>query len=423
MKKIIPDLFNDPNKVRLSFIEYFISFIGLMSVNPFFGTVVNLYMIFFLFILLIIALHRKTTIIDKRIVVILGFAYLLIFIQYFIFGGFSLAGFYLPLSVFYIPFLIYKLIGIKFIYAFLDIMYAIVIFTTPLWLLQSTIPGIDSIFQSAIQIVFPYSFASVPRSLLLFTPAWSDIVFYAGFGIYRNSGLFHEPGAYGVFLVLALVLNTLIGYKLSSKRSIFFLFAAFTTVSTTAYLVLFIFLGTILLKSRANLFLKTFFIFIFFIFSFQLFSNQEFLKEKIIDQYQNQLYAVDFNLGIYSGQSGRFFAFLISMDNFLKYPLTGRGILFATSEKATGEMHIDTSYSYGFMGFFATYGFIFGILYMVLFWRGFLFIEKNFQSDKPLALTGFIVLNLALLTQVFFTSIPIVFLSILGLMANNERNQ
>lgn len=394
-----------------------------MSVNPFFGTVVNYYLLYFFIILLFIGISRKINLFNIRVSLVILSAYVLILIQYFTFGGFSLAGLYLPIITFYVPYLLYRIVGLKLVHAFIKIMFVIVLFTTPLWFLQSFVPAIDSFFLSAIQVAFEFSFASTPRSLLLFTPMWSSIGYYEPFGFYRNSGLFHEPGAYGIFLLLAIILNTIVSEKFTNKKNLAFLFAAFTTISTTAFITLFIFIAFVIAKSKVDFPFKVVFTGLFLAFAIYTYNDQAFLREKIVDQYEYQTYAAEFNLGVYAAHSGRFYGFFVSLDNFLHNPVFGRGILYATSEKATGEMHKEASYSYGFMGFLATYGLFYGLFFLTFFYFGFRYISQINHKSPLFAIIGYITINLSLLTQVFITTAPIVYFFIVGLIEYRNRSK
>lgn len=55
----------------------------------------------------------------------------------------------------------------------------------------------------------------------------------------RNSGPFWEPGAYAIFLNIAILFNIIKTKKIFGKRNLIFITAVLTTLSTTGYLVLF----------------------------------------------------------------------------------------------------------------------------------------------------------------------------------------
>jgi hypothetical protein len=112
-----------------------------------------------------------------------------------------------------------------------------------------------------------------------------------------------------------------------------------------------------------------------------------------------------------SMQRGRFYAFIKAAEVFAQNPITGQGILTATETESVAER---ASFGYGFMGLLARYGLLFGGFYFYFFYKGF---EKAFLSSglkRKDAIIAFIVINLTLLTQPFFLSIPFVGFFIIG---------
>ena len=397
-----------------NFLNYFITVGAIFSVNLFFGTVSNNYLLIFLCFLIITAITRRVKLFDFRIAVFLLFVYLLILIQGLLFGGFSYAAIYTPLILFYVPYLIYQILKEKFLFYFVRVMLWIVIFTTPLWLLQSLVPDFDTLFRTLIEVVFPYSWAPVPRSLLIFTPMWADYGFNSTIGLFRNSGLFHEPGAYGVFLIFALIAQILSNRGNINNTGRVFIFASLTTLSTASYIALFVLLLSYYISNAQNAVKKLVIIVSFTAISFITYQSQEFLGEKITGQFQSQLTLAEMNSGIYVGQSGRFYAFITAYKLFLQNPLTGRGIIYATSEKASGEMHAEASYIYGPMGVMATYGILFAILYFFLIFKG-LNQTILMNPNRTLVIGCFLSMLLAVSSQVFVLTFFMVYFVIIGL--------
>lgn len=396
-----------------SLIDYFITFAVIFSVNPFFGTVGNFYLFVFFVLLFLIAIKRQVKLFDYRIAFLLMTVYLLILVQGLAFGGFSYAALYTPVILFYVPYLIYQILGFRFLAYFVKVMLWIVIFTTPLWLLQSIVPFFDSLFRMLYEVVFPYSWASVPRSILIFTPMWTDAGYNATIGLYRNSGLFHEPGGYGVFLIFALAAQILTNRGQINNIGRIFAIIILTTFSTANYIALFVLLLTYYISHVKDVVQKFVILLVFFTASFVAYQSQEFLGEKVTNQFQAQVSLAEMNSGIYIGQSGRFYAFLTAYKLFLQNPLTGRGIIYATSEKASGEMHTESSYIYGPMGVMATYGLFFAVLYFFLLYKG---IFHSLILNKSLLVFGiFLSFLLAVSSQVFVLTTFVVFLVILGL--------
>ncbi len=392
-----------------------------MAVSPFISKVTNNYLQFFLIILLVVGLHRNKVFFNSKIIVVLLFNYSLLIIQTVSVGGLSYSFIYTPLTVFYIPFLIYKIMGANYFKYFLKVLYIISIYTFILWLMQCLFPFVDMLLKKMMVLVFPYSWAAVPRSLLFYTAAWGEEVFNQTLGIYRNSGVFHEPGAYGVFLCMGFVLNYLINGNFFDRKNSFFLICILSTLSTTAYVVIFLLFLFYLLSSKQALTLKILGIIVFLFVSLQIYEGADFLKDKVQSQYAEQKELAESNAGKNEAKSGRFYAFFTSLNLFLEHPFFGRGIVYATSEKATSEMNKEGSYTYGIVGLLSTYGLFFCVYYLYYFYSGVRILAKK-NNISPLMTFGvFVGIQLSLSTQVFMLSITFVLLFMLGLEHTNKK--
>jgi len=394
--------------------DYLIVILSLFTVSPFINTVTNKYLLVLLVFTLFVSVNRKKRLfIRENLLVVVAF-YVLLIIQSFLYNGFAYAMLYVPLITFYLPYLILQLVGISFFRYLVNVIYVIAIYTTPLWLLQSFVPAIDSLFRLAADFVLPYSFGSVPRSLLIYTAAWSDEIYNSSLGVFRNSGAFHEPGAYGVFLNLAIIINTFFTGTIFNRKNLVFMFCILTTLSTAGFITLFVILFFYLMKMKINWGIKVVAIVVFVFSSLIVYENQEFLQKKIQTQLEDQTYYAKNKLGRYDPHSGRFYAFFTSYELFKEHPFFGRGIMYATSEKASGEMHEGGSYTYGFMGILSNYGIFFGLFYMFNLYRGIKLLGSITKQQKVFIIGCFIALNLALLTQVFITTLVVFILFTLG---------
>lgn len=407
---------------RRKITNYFIVYLAILGVNPFFNNINNLFLFIVAVFCLIISFNRNIRILDSRILFILAIVYSLLIVQFILFKGFSTAMIYFPFVMFYFPYLLYKIFKKEFFVYFIDILYVICLVTTPLWFLQSVVPSFDSFLRNAIDYAYSFGTSSTPRSLIIYTAAWDDHLFNAKLGFYRNSGCFHEPGGYGIFLNLGIVINTFIRGKMFDRRNIVFIFCLLTTLSTAGFITLFIILTTYLWNQKISVFIKLVTISVFVITSYQVYEQEDFLKKKINTQYEDQLYAADKNLGRIEGQSGRFYAFFVSLDRIASNPFFGRGIIYATSEKALGETHKDSSYTYGIMGIMSTYGILFGIFFFRYFYQGFIVLGAVAKQRKNLIIMSFLAINMALSTQFFITTGIFVLIFYLGYYLKREPN-
>jgi hypothetical protein len=401
--------------------NYFIVIFCIAIISPFFSLLQKQMVLGFLAFVFFIGWRRGVRLFEYKIFLLIVFVYGLIFIQNLLYKGMSYSSLYIPLKIFYLPYLIYRMLGIRFLLYLQQIILIIAFYTFPIWLLQCFVSSFDGLLQGLIVKVLPYSWGVVPRSLLFYTAAWGEGVFNQTLGIYRNSGAFHEPGAYGVFLVLAIVINIYVTGKLYNKRNFFLMIALLSTLSTTAYIVLFVLLLADIISRNLNPAVKVISV-LFFIYSgFQVYQSGDFLQEKVNNQFEDQIAAAEQNLGRKQGNSGRFYAFFTSIQLFTEHPLFGRGIAYSSSEKASGEMHKEGSFTYGITGVLATYGLMFCGLFVIGFFRGFKMLSSIAGVPSIFVLFIFIGVNLSILTQIFILSIPFVFIFIVGYLKEDSE--
>ena len=100
-----------------------------------------------------------------------------------------------------------------------------------------------SFFFYALQLVAGESMYAFGKSLNLpssnLIPGYTNFILFSftkGYHDYRNSGFVWEPGSFGCFLVIALMLNLFLNKFKFDKKSIILAIAVITTFSTTSYL-------------------------------------------------------------------------------------------------------------------------------------------------------------------------------------------
>lgn len=191
-----------------------------------------------------------------------------------------------------------------------------------------------------------------------------------------------------------------------------------TTFSTMGYIVLALFLFYAINKHPLfrryilNLALK-FIVLGFFTYSaVNFYKSSEFMGGKIDKRLDEQIESYEQGR---TDARGRFYSVLASARFIVKRPLLGRGII---EQNKYEEIISGSAIGYGFMGLFMRYGLIIGVLYMFFFYKGFLFLCSYFNMPKSFGFFSFILINMTLLTQVFFFHTPFTFLFILGLLSN-----
>ncbi|PZX51294.1 hypothetical protein LV84_03803 [Algoriphagus ratkowskyi] len=103
---------------------------------------------------------------------------------------------------------------------------------------------------------------------------------------FRNSGFVWEPGAYGCFLVIALLFHFMNNYFVMDRNAIILIIATITTISTTAYLALGILM---VLYYRFNEGIISWKMILLSIVGLILFFNLPFLGEKITNIYEEDI--------------------------------------------------------------------------------------------------------------------------------------
>jgi hypothetical protein len=263
------------------------------------------------------------------------------------------------------PYLALRIVGIKFLIVFSDILYIIAIYTTILWLAQNLIPSFDTAIQNLSVYVFPFGTDTMPRSMIFYTAAgFKDWAYLPELGLYRNSGVFHEPGAYAVFLCLAIAVNMIKNGLLFSKKNIFLILVIITTFSTAGFFSLFIIILLYYLdiKRKVQPFISFILLLLMSIIFYFITTNVFFLGEKVVNTYQEET-SRDLN----SETSGRIFSLRKAILVLTENPITGKGIISSVREDMS--LKEDTA-GYGFMSFFSSIGIILSVLFIIYFAKG-----------------------------------------------------
>jgi hypothetical protein len=339
---------------------------------------------------------------NNRVLKFMLLIWIVLLLQSFIFGGFSVALFYKPLMLFLTPYLMFKLIGIKYFKYLFNIIYFFAVFSIPLWLLNNFFPNL---LRKLAGFFWQFNWDVEPRSLLFYTVEFSKAA--SNLNFFRNAGFFHEPGAYSIYLMFAIIINSVFTKEYLSKKNIILMLIMLTTFSTAGYIMLTLFLIVALKDKKMQIGLKPFIIVVMIILTYFLFVNTEFLYKKVSTQYKQQNILLETK--VMRGR-GRFFAFFSTFNYIKQNPLIGRGAITATQYDVLDEY---TATGYGFLDLFLRYGIIIAFIYIYYFMKGMKYL--NYIFDNKEWLIFFIIINLGLLTQAFFYHIPFVMLFIFGL--------
>lgn len=211
------------------------------------------------------------------------------------------------------------ILGRYFFKVYINIIYFFTIISLLIYIPSVLFPGIvDPIINNVSKLIYqPFS-----HSLFSELEARDIIIFnFNQIELNRNSGPFWEPTAFGSFLLIAIFFNTIELGKLYTKKNFIFFAAILSTMSTTTYLALFLFIfyyhSIISTSKKTGRFALLTFLGVVMAFAFY---NVTFLNEKI----NYKLYRTEANIRDFSNRS-RFASALLDLNEFIGSPIWGVG--------------------------------------------------------------------------------------------------
>ena len=210
-------------------------------------------------------------------------------------------------------YLIVKILGKKFISYYVNILYYMAIVSFFFLFPFLLFPSLALFFINSITPVFD-SLDPEHHSIIIY-----NITYNAGY--LKNSGPFWEPGAFAGYLIIAYVFNFFRESAKITKKNIVLFIAILTTLSTTAYLTLFIFFFFVYFKKIKNIVFKIGAITIIILIGIYAYSSFDFLGEKIEKQIK-----VAYIMGIKkSDNTQRFLSILRDIKDLKGHEWIGRG--------------------------------------------------------------------------------------------------
>lgn len=273
---------------------------------------------------------------------------------------------------------VFLILGSRFRYAYLKIMYILAVISLIFWLLYLTtgtvIPGLPW-DKGSTWLVYTYNAGSHGEGISL-----------------RNCGFPWEPGAFGCYLLLTFILfinDIQFLWKNYKKKCIIILITLLTTMSTTAYVAIAI-LGCGYVLLRIKSYWKYVWLAAIVCGCVYIGQNVDFLAEKIISQSEE---ATDANGKFNSTRLGSLLFDLYYID---KHPFVGNG-LHSNTRYADHQTLVrlwqkgkEAQSGNGFSSIIASMGLLFILLY------GYILIKKNKNylstNDLILIFTGLILL-------------------------------
>ena len=212
----------------------------------------------------------------------------------------------------------------------------------------------------------------------------------------RNAGPFWEPGAFAVYLSVALVFIFLSTKSIKNKYVLVFSLAILTTQSTAGYLSLFIFWIWAILSSNTNY--KFFILMIVLVSAFFVYNSAPFMRLKLSESYEQEM-----SQPLTGFTSGRLYSARKSINAIGQHPFIGRGISRRTAYDEYSEFYG----SYGIIDIPARFGLIMGSIYFILFLNS-LRIYASLSNNKNkwlYALGAFFALTPVYLSQGVYLSV------------------
>lgn len=255
-----------------------------------------------------------------------------------------------------IPAMYFCLIGKEYYKYFVRVLYVYALISFVFWGIELMLPSLATILRSLAiwfsgrtgTLVVEYKNISL---FLLYTFSATSV-----YNVYaRNAGPFWEPGAFAVYLAVAMVLLFLHTRSIKNKYITVFALAMLTTQSTAGYLSLFLFYGWAIASSRTRF--KTLVLVALVALAYVVTITAPFMNKKITDMYVQQS-----TQQLSGTTSGRFYAARKSINSIGQHPFIGRGISRRTAYEEESEFYG----TYGIVDIPARFGVIMGSLYFLL---------------------------------------------------------
>ena len=312
----------------------------------------------------------------------------IMFIQQIVFDANLSIRNYITFILYYVApgYLILKIIGSDAPKYIVNILVVYSVISLIFWGLSNLIPSFYSFTETIAPRLGTDPITEVSEQFIIYT--YENAKEY---GIIRNPGPFNEPGTFALFLIWALIMNTIQNRGKIDNKSKILIVTILTTISSAGFLSLFVFMGFYVFSENVKGVFK--FLFILFLVPgiYYAFFELDFLNEKITEQYEWSS-----NVSLQTGTTGRFLGARKSLYVLQKYPLYGRGLVGVTG---VNDPYSAEDASYGILSQAAGMGLIGITFYLVLFWKGLRYYVLKNNFSKRFVLFAFFALMASLFSQ------------------------
>jgi hypothetical protein len=347
--------------------------------------------ILFLFLFTLFIFLKRSITFDSRALTIMAFFYIVDILQVMVIKPFvpmTLMGTYTRL---FVAFFVVSLCEKKFTDIYSNIIYGLCIISIIFYVPSVTSSGFLNFMTGQICPMFKPPFTEV-NEFYERTPTIIIYNFHEVLSEFRNSGPFWEPGAFAIFIIIALIFNLINDKTLWSKKNITLSITLLTTLSTTGFIAFFVLImayyfatGDIL----KNIILLATLLPI----GISLYFSLEFLSAKIED-----------NIAIADNdKSSRFGSGLADLKDWVNSPIIGwgRGAMRYGGRQFTfftSEQHRNN----GLTGLLASYGIVVFFVLLLNYYKSLkqLCIAKSFNTQ--FAVFSFVVILLLGFSQTIF---------------------
>jgi len=370
---------------KINWLDYLILFLlsAVTGIPFFYASTVTIFIctVFIFVIFFIRGLHYDV----EFFFIIMAFA-LVEIMQAFVFGDFSLITILGTSVRLIMAYTAVKVVGKMFTEKYVNLIYVLTWISLFFYGL-SFIPGPIEFILKEIAPFFKnpfleeaYRFYPISPNIIIFTFEPSLFLHH------RNPGAFWEPGAYAIFLNLALIFNLIKANKLFTLKNIIIIVGILTTLSTGGYIAMFLTIIFFYISS-SKLKYKFIYVTVALILAYLVLVNLDFMLPKV----QTDIELRD------ETTTSRFGSGMVDFQLFLTHPFIGTGRMMSF-KYFTIDMHRNN----GTMNLLATYGIFIFTLFFVLYYRSFRSICQYYQYTTKFAIYSIIVVIVLGFSQAIF---------------------
>lgn len=236
-----------------------------------------------LFVLIYLKVKVKSVNI-KSLIISFSVVFFWIFYHYFVDSHFLYLNYSIFIINIYIGFLVINYYNDSIVYYFDKVIYVLSFISLIGW-------AIINIYGKDLLLNIPYfepAYDNMSGSILIFTIPVNNAETFLN--LYRNSGFAWEPGFFACMIVFAIMFRCIrIGkFLFFDKHIIIYIIALLTTMSTTGYVALLLFIGLYFMFTSNIKFAKKIILCALFVISLTYIFSLPFMQDKIVMQMQEE---------------------------------------------------------------------------------------------------------------------------------------